>query len=96
MVASSNLVRPAHNLKKSKMTFDISKHLLVPKHSKLSDADKKKLFEEYSIGVKELPKIHSTDPAIEKLGAKVGDVIKIERRSETAGTTFYYRVVIEG
>ena len=78
------------------MIFDISKHLLVPKHSKLSDSEKKNLFEKYSIGVKELPKINSTDPAIEKLGAKVGDVIKIDRESVTAGTTSYFRVVIEG
>ena len=78
------------------MTFDISKHLLVPKHSKLSDSEKKNLFEKYSIGVKELPKIHISDPAIEKLSVKLGDVIKIERESKTAGSTSYFRVVIEG
>jgi len=44
---------------------------------------------------KELPKIFSTDPAIRHLNVKKGDVIKITRKSPTAGETIYYRVVIE-
>lgn len=78
------------------MAFDVSKHILVPKHSKLSDSEKNKLLEKYNINVLELPKILKEDPAIAKLDVKVGDVIKIERKSKTAGTSDYYRVVIEG
>ncbi|MBT3814676.1 DNA-directed RNA polymerase subunit H [Candidatus Woesearchaeota archaeon] len=77
------------------MTLDGNKHLLIPKHSKLNESDKKKLLEEYKINVFSLPKITSEDPAIVKFNAKVGDVIKIERDSKTAGTTSYYRVVVE-
>jgi DNA-directed RNA polymerase subunit H (RpoH/RPB5) len=78
------------------MTFEVNKHILVPKHSKLNDSEKKKLLEEHHIEIKSLPKILKDDPAIEKLGIKAGDVIKIERKSITAGTAIYYRVVIEG
>jgi DNA-directed RNA polymerase subunit H (RpoH/RPB5) len=78
------------------MTFEVNKHILVPKHSKLNDSEKKKLLEEHHIEIKSLPKILKDDPAIEKLGVKAGDVIKIERKSITAGTAIYYRVVIEG
>ena len=84
-----------NNGDKLKMAFDVNKHRLVPKHSKLSESDKKKLLEEYKINVFSLPKIIQEDPTIIKLNAKMGDVIKIERDSKTAGTTSYYRVVIE-
>lgn len=77
------------------MAFDVNKHLLVPKHSKLSDSEKKKLLEKYHLDVFSLPKIMVNDPAIAKLNAKAGDVIKIERESQTAGTSTYYRVVTE-
>ncbi|MBS3166174.1 DNA-directed RNA polymerase subunit H [Candidatus Woesearchaeota archaeon] len=78
------------------MTFEVNKHNLVPKHSKVSDSEKAKLLEKYGIAVKELPKIHNSDPAIVKLNLKMGDVVKIERESKTAGTAVYYRVVIDG
>ncbi len=75
------------------MSFDIHKHELVPKHTKLSDSEKSKLFAEYNIEGKGLPKISKSDPAIEKLDLKAGDIIKIERISKTAGITNYYRQV---
>jgi len=43
---------------------------------------------------KDLPKILLTDPALKNLDVKTGDVIKITRRSQTAGYTTYYRVVV--
>lgn len=78
------------------MASDISKNYLVPKHAKLSDVEKGKLLESFSISTKELPKITKSDAAIAKLNAKEGDVIKIERESKTAGKALYYRVVVDG
>ena len=72
------------------------KRNLVAKHSKASEAEKKKLFENYNVSIRELPKILLNDPAIEKLSPKAGDVIKIERDSKSAGKAVYYRVAIEG
>jgi DNA-directed RNA polymerase subunit H (RpoH/RPB5) len=76
------------------MAINTNTHRLVPKHIKLSETDKKKLFEQHHVDIKSLPKILVTDPAIEKLTLKSGDVVKVERKSRTAGTTNYYRVVI--
>ena len=75
------------------MPFDIHKHELLPTHTKLSDSEKSKLFAEYNVEGKGLPKISKDDPAIAKLEVKVGDVIKIERISKTAGVSDYYRQV---
>ena len=44
--------------------------------------------------VMELPKIKKDDLAIAHLGAKQGDVIKIIRKSSTAGEVFFYRGVV--
>ncbi|MEW5896098.1 MAG: DNA-directed RNA polymerase subunit H [Nanoarchaeota archaeon] len=78
------------------MTFNITKHQLVSKHTKANDSEKKALFEKYNINGQALPKILKDDPAIAHLSVKAGDVIKIERVSKTAGVTYYYRLVIGG
>jgi DNA-directed RNA polymerase subunit H (RpoH/RPB5) len=73
---------------------DEKKHVLIPEHLKLSDKEKTELFEKHSIKFIELPKMYLYDPAIEHLGVKEGDVIKIIRKSQTAGKTVFYRGVI--
>jgi DNA-directed RNA polymerase subunit H (RpoH/RPB5) len=72
----------------------VRKHILIPKHAKLSDAEKKQLFTRYNITSKELPKILLTDPALTELNVKPGDVVKITRDSPTTGTTVFYRGVM--
>lgn len=72
----------------------VKSHVLIPKHIKLSEKEKKELFEKYNISLKELPKIKKNDPAIAQLNAEVGDVIKIIRKSPTAGEAIFYRGVI--
>lgn len=76
--------------------FDITKHVLVPKHTKLSEKDKLALLERYQVTVKELPRIASSDPALEGLDVKAGDIIKIVRKSETAGESVFFRGVFDG
>lgn len=73
--------------------FDITKHVLVPKHTKISEKDKEKVLDQYNISIKELPTISKNDPIVKKLEAKPGDVIKISRKSSTAGETVFYRGV---
>jgi DNA-directed RNA polymerase subunit H len=74
--------------------FDVRKHLLVPKHTKLSEKEKAELFKKYNISGDELPGISKNDAAIAELNVKAGDVVKIVRQSTTAGTALFYRVVV--
>ncbi|MFH1400534.1 MAG: DNA-directed RNA polymerase subunit H [Nanoarchaeota archaeon] len=70
------------------------KHVLVPEHTKLSDKERQAVLDKYRIQVNDLPYILITDPAIRHLEPKVGDVFRIDRASASAGTTVFYRVVV--
>lgn len=74
--------------------IDISKHALVPKHSKCSEKEKKELLDKYGLSLSSLPCILPADPAIASLDVKEGDVIKIIRNSPTAGESVFYRRVV--
>jgi len=76
------------------MHFNILKHDLVPHHSILSKKEAKKILEAYNIKKDQLPKILVTDPVARAIGARVGDIIKIIRKSPTAGESVAYRLVI--
>jgi DNA-directed RNA polymerase subunit H len=73
--------------------FEVNKHELVPKHSKLSEKEAKEMFEKYAIELQNLPRIFKGDPAIQELDVKEGDIVKISRKSPTAGETVFYRRV---
>lgn len=75
--------------------FDITKHSLVPKHELLDDKQKEEVLKKYGITLRQFPRMLETDPMAVMLAAKPGDVLKIARKSETAGETTYYRVVIK-
>ncbi|MEK6960438.1 MAG: DNA-directed RNA polymerase subunit H [Nanoarchaeota archaeon] len=73
--------------------FKIENHNLVPKHSKLSKDETEELCKRYRITVKDLPRIHHKDAAIAAMNVKENDVVKIERKSPTAGLSVFYRRV---
>ena len=75
--------------------LDITKNELVPKHALLNDEEKQKLMDQYKITVRQLPRILLTDPVIMNLGGKIGDVVKISRKSPVSGESLYYRVVVK-
>ena len=77
-----------------KPEFEVFKHESVPTHEILSEEEVRKLLEKHKCTKLHLPKIKFSDPAIKYLGAKLGDVIKITRKSATAGKAIYYRVVV--
>ncbi|MDG6928702.1 MAG: DNA-directed RNA polymerase subunit H [Nitrososphaerota archaeon] len=76
--------------------FRVSSHLYVPKHEILPKEEVESLLKKYSATLDQLPYILTTDTNVVELQAKPGDVIRITRKSETAGTTVYYRLVVEG
>lgn len=69
-------------------------HSLIPPHEKVSEDEKKILLEKYNITLLQLPKIKIDDPSIKHLSLKRGDVVKIIRKSVTAGNSTFYRVVV--
>lgn len=75
--------------------YRVSEHERVPKHEILSSKEKEELLERLQIKEKQLPKIYDTDPVVKEIEASVGDVIKITRKSPTAGKAVYYRLVIQ-
>lgn len=70
-------------------------HFLVPIHEKLDEKEAKKVLEEHKIEFEQLPQILVSDAAIKHLGPKIGDIIKITRKSVTADTAVFYRGVTD-
>lgn len=74
---------------------NILKHRYVPKHTVMTEEEVQVLLKELNISKVQLPKIFNNDPAAKAVGAKRGEVIKIERKSPTAKKTLYYRCVVD-
>ena len=70
-------------------------HIDVPKHQIMTRNDAEEVLEKFHCKATDLPLIFVNDPAIVGLGVKPGDMIKITRKSATAGESFYYRYVVE-
>ena len=75
--------------------FNVLNHVNVPLHVILPDDEVKDLLKRYNIVREMLPKIRNNDPACKVIDAKPGNVVKVIRRSPTAGTAVAYRLVIE-
>jgi DNA-directed RNA polymerase subunit H len=75
--------------------FAVKDHDLVPEHILLAPEEGEEVLRRYGIEAPQLPKIHVTDPAAKEIGAKVGDIIRIVRRSPTAKQSIFYRLVID-
>ncbi len=70
-------------------------HIDVPKHEIMTRKEAEEVLEKYHCKATDLPLIFVTDPAIIGIGVKPGDMIKVTRKSATAGESFYYRYVVE-
>ena len=80
---------------KSKV-IDITKHALVPKHIILNEKEREELLKTYGITNRHLPRILESDSVVKAINAKIGDIIKVVRKSFTAGVANYYRIVVKG
>jgi len=80
--------------KEEKKHINIFESSIVPKHVILTADEKSELMKSLNITPKQLPRIKEDDAAVEEIGAKKGDVLKIIRKSQSAGEYVYYRVVV--
>ncbi|MGB8215818.1 MAG: DNA-directed RNA polymerase subunit H [Candidatus Methanoperedens sp.] len=74
--------------------FNPLEHKMVPNHEILNEEDLNKVLSEYKVDKEQLPKIRISDPSAVSVKAKVGDVVRITRDSQTAGKSYFYRLVI--
>jgi len=85
----------------SETRFSVMSHQLVPTHILLDQKEEQDVLARYRTTKDALPKIRRTDPCVQSLEAKAGEeirrgrIIKIFRKSETAGLYFTYRVVVD-
>ena len=82
-------------LPKSFPVFDIFEHALVPRHEILAEKEANQLLALYKIKPYQMPQIKSTDPAVKAIGAKPGNILRIIRKSSTAGEHIAYRYVVQ-
>jgi DNA-directed RNA polymerase subunit H len=74
----------------------ISTHFLIPKHELLTQEEARSVVSKFNASPGQFPYILSTDAVAKEIGAKPGDFVRITRNSETAGSSVYYRYVVEG
>ena len=82
-------------LPKTFPVFDIFEHALVPFHEILTEKEKNQLLAQFKVKPYQMPQVKSGDPAVKAIGAKPGDILKITRKSVTAGEHITYRYVVE-
>jgi DNA-directed RNA polymerase subunit H len=87
--------RKVELLPKSFPVFELFDHKLVPKHEILSEKEKSEILAQYKIQPYQMPQIKSGDPAVKAIGAKPGDILRIIRKSATAGEHIAYRYVVD-
>jgi DNA-directed RNA polymerase subunit H (RpoH/RPB5) len=74
------------------LQFNITKHILVPKHEKINDQEIQEILTTFSLKTKfQLPLILKSDPMSRYLGLKGGDVVRVTRNSPASGEYFVYR-----
>jgi len=76
-------------------TFNVLDHVMVPDHQIMSKEEVNKLFSTYQISNEQLPKINHDDSVVKSIDAKINDVIRIVRVSQTAGRSVSYRLVVK-
>ncbi|KAI9674231.1 MAG: DNA-directed RNA polymerases II 24 kDa polypeptide (RNA polymerase II subunit 5) [Caeruleum heppii] len=82
------------NFSEADLQVNITHHELVPKHVLLSEEEKARLLDRYRLRDAQLPRIQAADPVAKYLGLRRGQVVKIIRKSETAGRYASYRLTI--
>src|SRR2546428_1090599 len=79
-----------------KKVIKITNHAYQPKHEILPKKDAEEILKKYNTKPSQLPYIMISDKALEDLDVRPGDIIKITRKSPTAGEKVYYHYIVAG
>ncbi|ABM81393.1 DNA-directed RNA polymerase subunit H [Hyperthermus butylicus] len=79
---------------RQKKKFNILEHELVPKHEVVPPEEAARIIRELGVRPEQLPWLRATDPVARAIGAKPGDIVRIYRKSPTAGEVVVYRYVV--
>lgn len=80
--------------------INVMLHELVPEHTLLSDKEAEEVMKKMKINPDQLPKIRKDDPVLQVMEMVEGPItegriIKITRKSDSAGISVVYRMVVE-
>lgn len=73
----------------------ITNHIYQPRHEIIGRKEAEDVLRKYNAKPSQLPYILIEDKGLEGLEVRPGDIIKITRKSPTAGQSVYYRYVVE-
>ena len=76
------------------LLFDITQHSFVPEYKILSEEEKKEVMKKYKLNENQLPRIKVNDPAASFYGIKVGQLVSINKSSDTGGLYLSYRICV--
>lgn len=74
------------------LLVNITKHRLMPPHKVLEDSEKALFLKNSNITEEQLPIIKITDRVARYYGMQRGDLVRIKRKSDTAGHYYTYRL----
>ncbi|MGC9152186.1 MAG: DNA-directed RNA polymerase subunit H [Vulcanisaeta sp.] len=74
----------------------ILEHEYMPKAEIVPKEEVKEILKQLNAKVFQLPWIRASDPLVRAIGARPGNVIRIIRKSDTAGEFVTYRFVVPG
>jgi len=94
-LSPDELARSVWKLSIEKKVVEITNHTYQPKHEILSKTQANEILKKYNTKPSQLPYIMINDKGIADLDVRPGDIIKITRKSATAGESVYYRYVVE-
>jgi DNA-directed RNA polymerase subunit H (RpoH/RPB5) len=74
--------------------FKIFDHIFVSKHELLDSKEKEEFLEKSKVKAFQLPRINASDSAIIAVGGTPGDIVRVIRKSKTAGKYVSFRYVV--
>ena len=72
---------------------DVTLSAIVPEQEILPKGEEAKMLASFGVTRECLPKMKVTDPQAKRLGAKIGDIIRIKRKDTCANVA--YRLVVK-